>query len=65
MRTMIKGHENAEGIDWLILNEKLGGPWENFKLFGFELDDTTLIKKTTAVVVGLIMLLHLNSTFGF
>lgn len=65
MRTMIKGHENAEGIDWVILNDKLGGSWENFKLMGFDIDDDTLIKKTSAVVVGLIMLLHLNNIFGF
>ena len=65
MRTMIKGHENAEGIDWVILNNKLGGPWENFKLVGFDIDDATLIKKTSAVLVGLVMLLHLNNTFGF
>ena len=65
LRSMIKGHENAEGIDWIILNLKLGGSWENFTLLGFEIDDNTLIKKTIAVVFGLIMLLNLNSIFGF
>ena len=64
LRSLIKGHENAEGIDWIILNFKLGGNWENFKLLGFDIDDDTLIKKTFAVVIGLIMLLNLNNIFG-
>jgi hypothetical protein len=65
MRSVIKNHENAESLDWVVLNDKLGGSWENFKLFGFEIDDSTLAKKTIAVVTGLIMLLHLNNTVIF
>ena len=57
--------ENAESLDWVVLNNKLGGAWENFKLFGFDIDDSTLAKKTIAVVTGLIMLLHLNNSLIF
>jgi len=63
IRSVIKNHENAESLDWIVLNFKLNSPWENFKLFGFEIEDTTLIQKTTAVLTGLLMLLHLNDTF--
>lgn len=65
MRSVIKNHENAESLDWVVLNNKLGGAWENFKLFGFDIDDSTLAKKTIAVVTGLIMLLHLNNSLIF
>ena len=65
MRSVIKNHENAESLDWVVLNNKLGDSWENFKLFGFDIDDSTLAKKTVAVVTGLIMLLHLNNSLIF
>lgn len=65
MRSVIKNHENAASLDWVVLNNKLGGAWENFKLFGFEINDSTLAKKTIAVVTGLIMLLHLNNSIMF
>ena len=65
IRNVIKSHENAESLDWMVLNDKLRGAWENFKLFGFEIDDATLVKKTIAVVTGLIMLLHLDNNIVF
>ena len=65
IRNVIKSHENAESQDWIILNDKLKGDWQTFKLFGFNIDDSTLIKKTLAVITGIIMLLHLDNNFNF
>lgn len=64
IRTMIKGHENAECIDWLILNNKLGSSWESFKFLGFDMDDSSLAKKIVASVTGLFMVIELNSTLN-
>jgi len=65
IKNMIINHENADNLDWLILNDKLKGSWENFNLFGFEIDDSTLLKKTIAISAGIIMLLHLNNSVTF
>jgi len=59
-RNMIKSHENAESLDWLILMDKLNSNWEAFKLFGFDIEDATIIKKIIAIIVGLVMILNLN-----
>ena len=65
VKSMIKINENAEGTDWIILNKKLVEEWEKFKLFGFDIDDDTLMKKIIAIIIGLGMLLDLHKIFGF
>lgn len=63
-RSVIKLQENSESLDLLVLNGKLNEGWERFQLFGFEIDDTTLLKKLFAIVSGLIMLLMLNDRYN-
>lgn len=62
-RSMIKSHENAESIDWMVLTRKLAGSWENFKVFGFEMDDSTLIQKALVVVTVLIGIIHFDNEY--
>ena len=65
VKSMIKINENAEGTDWVILNTKLVGEWEKFQLFGFDIDDDTLMKKIIVIIVGIGMILNLHNIFGF
>lgn len=65
MRTMIRSHENAEGIDWLILNRKLGESWDNFNIFGFDIEDTKIIEKVIVVVLFFIGMTSLDKRLGF
>ena len=65
IRNMIKISENAEGIDWMVLKNKLSSDWSKFTLFGWEIDDATLIQKCMAIIGGLIIMLNLHSSFGF
>lgn len=52
LRTMIRTLENTNGIDWLILDAIFGEQWDNFQLFGFNINDATIIKKILAIVFG-------------
>lgn len=68
LRSMIRTHENAlhlQAIDWLVLNFILKDSWKNFKIFGFDIDDATIMQKTIAVIVGLFMLVNKNSIYVF
>lgn len=65
MRLIIKISENSEGTDWIILDKKLGGEWEKFNLFGFDIDDDTLMKKIIAIICGIGMILNLYKIIGF
>jgi hypothetical protein len=64
LRNLIKTHENAENIDWIVLENKLLSNWKCFDLFGFELDDSTIIQKLTTVIVGMFMIFQLNQKFN-
>ncbi len=61
LRNMIKSHENAEGIDWMILSWKLSGPWENFQIMGFDIEDTTIIQRAVAGIMITFAILHVNA----
>ncbi len=60
VRTMIKNNENAESIDWIVLNTKLSEQWETFELLGYKMDDTTLIQNIIGLSGGIFMILGLN-----
>ncbi len=62
-RSVIKCQENAESLDLLILNGKLGEEWERFQLLGFNVDDTTILKKLFAIISGLLMLLEFSDKY--
>lgn len=62
LRTMIKSHENAESINWLVLNNKLHMSWQQFNILGFEIDDSQLIQKISALVIGLFIFTNSGST---
>lgn len=64
IRTMIKEHENAEGVDWLILNHKLAGEWESFNMLGFEINDETIAQKVLGITVGFLMLTNIDKLFA-
>ncbi|QKF93979.1 hypothetical protein QKU48_gp0521 [Fadolivirus algeromassiliense] len=64
LRTSITTNENAIELDWIILYNKLLEDWENFKVFGFEFDDASIIQKLTIIVLGLIGILQLNDKIG-
>lgn len=64
-RVSIKSSEISNTSHWLVLNSKLGGAWENFKVIGFDMDSNNLIYKATAVITGIIMILNLNERLGF
>lgn len=65
LRTSITTNENANELDWIILYSKLSEDWENFKVFGFEIDDATIIQKLIIVIFGFIGILRLNNKMGF
>jgi len=54
MRTMIRTLENTNCLDWLILNAIFSEQWEYFQLFGFDINDASIIKKILAIVFGYI-----------
>jgi len=56
MRTMVRTSENTNALDWLIFNAILMEKWEYFQLFGFDINDATIIKKILAIVVGYIFI---------
>lgn len=62
-RCMIKSHENSESLDLIVLNSKLNEPWEQFKLFGFTIDDATFLKQLIALIIGIMMLFNWNNVF--
>lgn len=64
IRNLIKTHENAESIDWIVLDNKLLSRWNSFNLFGFELDDTTIIQRLSTIIVGMFMIFQLNQQFS-
>ena len=59
-RIMIKSHENNFSNEWLILNGKLQQEWKYFSILGFELRDTSLVKKCIAVLIAFFMASNLN-----
>jgi len=61
MRTMVRTSENANALDWLIFNAILTEKWEYFQLFGFDINDATIIKKILAIAVGYIFISQANT----
>jgi hypothetical protein len=59
-RNMIKSCENSQSLDWIVLIKKLDQPWENFKIFGFEIEDAEIIKKLVAILFGFLMILNFD-----
>lgn len=60
-RTMIRTLENTNSLDWLILNSIFKEKWEHFELFGFDINDATLIKKILAIIILYIFTSQTNS----
>jgi len=54
-RLIIKQYEILFSNQWSILNDKLSSEWEQFKILGFDIDDTTPIKK----ILGLFIFIYL------
>lgn len=65
LRTNIRVDETIIVTDWILLNTKLGGAWENFKILGFEIEDENLVKQFIAVVMLFTGLFKLNERLGF
>lgn len=63
LRSLIKCSENGNNLEWLVLINKLNASWENFNILGFELTDQFLIQRLIGIVMGLLMLFNINSTF--
>lgn len=61
MRTMVRTSENANALDWLIFNAILTEKWEYFQLFGFDINDATIIKKILAIAVGYVFISQANT----
>jgi hypothetical protein len=64
LRNTFKSTEIAESVDWLILNQKLNGEWANFRILGFQINDTDMAKKLIAIVGGFLMLTNAGRMFG-
>jgi len=64
LRNTVKSTEIAESVDWLILNQKLNGEWANFRILGFQINDTDMAKKLIAIVGGFLMLTNAGRMFG-
>jgi len=60
IRNVIKIHENAEYLDWIVLNNKLNGNWDQFQILGFDIQDTVLLQKIIGIVIGFFMLVNFN-----
>ena len=64
LKTNIKMDEIMAELDWMLLNKKLGGSWENFEVLGFEIEDETLVKQFFAVILMFTGLFRLNEKIG-
>lgn len=51
---------NQEYTEWLIINSKLSDNWENFKIFGFDIDDSSLFQKAIFIITTFFMLSSLE-----
>ena len=61
LRTMLKTHENHFANEWQMLDSVLDQQWENFSIFGFELNDTSLAKKAIALLTAFFMAAHIKT----
>jgi hypothetical protein len=52
IKTNIRVNEIINSQEWILLNIKFNEEWEQFELFGFSINDTTILKKIFAVVCG-------------
>jgi len=64
MRSMIRIHESAQSLDWLVLSKKLEEEWDTFKIFGFEIKDSDIVQRLVAIVFGVLMLINFDQKIG-
>jgi hypothetical protein len=64
LRVMIRSSEGNNSLDWLILNAIFTEEWEHFQLFGFDINDTTLVKKILWIIIGYIFLSQFETYWG-
>jgi hypothetical protein len=62
-RNLIVTHENGIDIQWVLLYNKLSEPWDQFSIFGFDMDDDQLIQKFIFVGLSFFGILRLNDKF--
>lgn len=65
LRTLIDTKELNTISYWNAIENKLNEPLESFNLFGFEIDDTSLIQKAIAVATGIVLTENIKDKFGF
>lgn len=65
LRTQITCRETLTTVDWLALNTKLSGSWENFKVMGIDIQNDDIIKKFCAVVIGLFGVFEVTKHMGW
>jgi hypothetical protein len=65
LKTLLDTKELNTISYWSAIENKLNDPLETFNLFGFDIDDTTLIKKGVALMTGYILTTNLQNKFGF
>ena len=60
-RTMIKAHENANSLDWIVLYSTLQSNWEYFEVMGVQFDDVTMVQKSIGVILFILGTLVFNN----
>lgn len=63
IKAMVKSHENSNSLDWFILNYKLDTEWQGFIIFGYNVNDTDLLKRIVGIITGVLMLMKIGTTF--
>lgn len=56
LKTALTTSFNKSLSEWIIIDRKLSGNWENFQIVGFEIEDTTLLQKAVFIITSFFML---------
>ena len=58
-RTAVTTSVNQYLSEWLIIDAKLSNEWETFTVFGFDVDDSSLLQKGLGLIVAFFMITNL------
>uniref|UniRef100_A0A6C0ACN4 Gustatory receptor n=1 Tax=viral metagenome TaxID=1070528 RepID=A0A6C0ACN4_9ZZZZ len=58
-RTAVTTSVNQYLSEWLIIDSKLSNEWETFTVFGFDVDDSSLLQKGLGLIVAFLMITNL------
>jgi hypothetical protein len=65
MRSMIKNLENSNTNDYQVLSNQLSQQWTPFNIFGFKIDDATIISKLIGICTLFYTGVGIGSKFDF